>query len=180
MVRLTTIYQQTPGLLEHSLRVFYFSQAVIGYLPENLLTRQQERDILTAAMYHDVGKSQWHHDWFSAPRHAIRNVDWTVMQMHPIQAIHILDSIPISIPPGAKKIIIEHHERPGGSGYPYGIEPDFISVIFAAVDVFSACIESRPYRDYPLSTEQALREVSRFAPEIIVSALQHAVKKLAA
>ena len=66
MVRLTTIYQQTPGLLEHSLRVFYFCQAVVSYLPENLLTRQQERDILTAAMYHDIGKSQWHHDWFRA------------------------------------------------------------------------------------------------------------------
>ncbi len=49
MVRLTTIYQQTPGLLEHSMRVFFFCQAVISYLPENLLTRQQERDILTAA-----------------------------------------------------------------------------------------------------------------------------------
>jgi len=160
--------------------VFYFSQAVIGYLPENLLTRQQERDILTAAMYHDIGKSQWHHDWFSAPRHAIRNVDWTVMQMHPIQAIHILDSMPVSITPGAKKIIVEHHERPGGSGYPYGIEPDFISVIFAAVDVFCACIESRPYRDYLLSTEQALRAVSRFAPDVVVSALKHTAKKLAA
>lgn len=102
------------------------------------------------------------------------------MQMHPIQAINILDSLQVNIPPGAKKIIIEHHERPGGSGYPYGIEPGFVSVIFAAVDVFSACIESRPYRDYPLSTEQALREVASFAPEIIVSALQHAVKKIAA
>ncbi len=102
------------------------------------------------------------------------------METHPIQAINILDSLPISITPGTKKIIVEHHERPGGSGYPYGIEPEFVSVIFAAVDVFSACIESRPYRDYPLSTEQALGEVSRFAPEIIVSALQHAVKKLAA
>ena len=180
MVRLTTIYQQTPGLLEHSLRVFYFCQAVVSYLPENLLTRQQERDILTAAMYHDIGKSQWHHDWFTAPRHAIRNVDWIVMETHPIQAINILDSLPISITPGAKKIIIEHHERPGGSGYPYGIEPDFVSVIFAAVDVFCACMELRPYREYPMSTEQALREVARFAPDIVVSALQHAIKKMAA
>lgn len=190
-MRLTTIFQQTPGLLEHSLRTFFFCRQVIDYLPESLLTRQQERDLLTAALYHDIGKSTWLNEWFSLPKYSIRNQDWTVMQMHPIQTINLatehsiktidlLNDMPIPITEGTKRIILQHHERPGGTGYPYGIEPDLVSVIFAAVDVFSACIESRPYREYPLSTEQALREVARFAPEIVVSALKHSLKKMAA
>lgn len=179
-MQLIKIYQRTPGLLEHSLRVLYFCQQVIEYMPESLLTRQQERDMLAAAMYHDVGKSTWHTSWFTAPRHAIRNVDWTVMQAHPIQAINILNNVSIYVTPGAKKIIEQHHERPGGTGYPYSIEPDFVSVIFAAVDVFCACTEPRKYREAPLSIGKALKEVKRFAPEIVIAALQHAVKKIAA
>lgn len=136
------------------------------------MTRQQEKNLLTAVLYHDIGKSTWPNEWFSLPRYSIRNQDWTVMQMHPIQTIAIINDMPIPITEGTKRIILQHHERPGGTGYPYGIEPDVVSVIFAAVDVFSACIESRSYREYPLSTEQALREVARFAPEIVVSGLK--------
>jgi len=179
-LNITNALIRTPGLLEHSLRTFYFTRAVIDSMPDVLISRQQAEDLLQAAMYHDLGKSTWRNEWFSLPRYSIRNVDWTVMQTHPIQAINMLQSHTVPITDGCKTIILQHHERPGGKGYPHGIEPDLPSVIFAAVDVFCGCIETRAYRDYPLSTEQAFREVARFAPEIVISALKHSIKKLAA
>lgn len=178
-MRLNDLYVKTPGLLDHSLRVFFFTRQVIDYLPGNLITREQAEDLLQAALYHDIGKSTWQNDWFVLPKNSIRSSDWTVMQTHPIQSINILRATGIPITEGTRKYILRHHERPGGTGYPYKIEPDFYSLILAAADVFCACTEHRSYRPYPLDTGQAFNAVSKFAPEIITDALKFAVKKIA-
>lgn len=178
-MRLNNIYAGTPGLIEHSLNVFNTVIKVIEYLPDGLITTQQVADMLAAAIYHDIGKSTWCNDWFQKPRHSIRNADWTVMQTHPIQTINILNQIGISLSEGAKRIILQHHELPGGQGYPYGIEPDFISVIFSACDVYCACLENRAYRPYPLSIEQVLIEIKKFAPGIVADALSYVYRQTA-
>lgn len=177
--RIYRAFAGTPGLLEHSCRVMFFTRQIIDYLPDGLVSVTQAQDLLFAAMYHDIGKATWTQQWFTLPRHSIRNVDWTVMQMHPIQSINILQESGVAITEGTKKLILDHHERPGKSGYPYRIEPDFYSLILASADVFCACTEHRAYRPYPLDHMQALKEVAGFAPEIIVDALKFVIKKIA-
>ncbi len=173
------IFAGTPGLLEHSFNVAFFVRQIIDAMPDGLVSTTQAQDLIFAAMYHDVGKSTWHGEWFTAPRHQIRNVDWTIMQTHPIQSVNILNEIGIPITEGTKKYILEHHERPGKMGYPNNIEPDFYSQIISAADIFCACTEPRSYRPYPLDTGQALREVVKYAPEMIVDALKFVAKKIA-
>lgn len=177
--RIYRIFAGTPGLLEHSCRVMFFTRQIIDYLPDSLVSVTQAQDLSFAALYHDIGKATWQDQWFTLPRRSIRNVDWTVMQMHPIQSINILQESGVPMTEGTKRLILEHHERPGKVGYPHEVEPDFYSLILASADVFSACTENRAYRPYPLDHMQALKEVSRFAPEIIVDALKFAVRKIA-
>lgn len=173
---LNKILLKTPELLSHSLRVFFCVQRILNYLPDTLVTKQQAADLLSAALLHDIGKSTWDNKWFTLPRHSIRNQDWTVMQTHPIQSINIINDTGLVISDNAKKIILSHHERPGGVGYPYGEEPDFYSIILIAADVYSACTEPRGYRHNPLSHEVALKEVAKVAPDIIISALKKLIK----
>lgn len=177
--RIYRIFAGTLGLLEHSCRVMFFTRQIIDYLPDGLVNVTQAQDLLFAAMYHDIGKATWTQQWFTLPRHSIRNVDWTVMQMHPIQSINILQESRVPMTEGTKKLILQHHERPGGHGYPHKTEPDFYCLILSAADVFCACTENRAYRPYPLDAGQALKEVAGFAPEIIVDALKYVVKKIA-
>lgn len=176
-MKLSEVFVATPGLLEHSFAVFDLLQQVIDYLPD--VTADQERDLLTAALYHDLGKSTWSTDWFTKPRALIRNQDWTVMQTHPIQSINIIRQLGLSVTDNAQKIILQHHERPGGNGYLLGIEPDYITLVFASCDVYSACTEDRSYRSMPLTPGQALAEIKKFAPASVYDALKHVTNKSA-
>ena len=177
--RIYRAFAGTPGLLEHSCRVMFFTRQIIDYLPDGLVSVTQAQDLLFAAMYHDIGKATWTQQWFTLPRHSIRNVDWTVMQMHPIQSINILQESGVPLIDGVRQLILQHHERPGGNGYPHETDPEFHSLILAAADVFSACTENRAYRPYPMDHMQALKEVERFAPEIVVDVLKYVIKKIA-
>lgn len=167
-MKFDNMFQQVPGLLEHSLRVVFYTRHIIDYLPDGLITRIQAEDLLTAALLHDVGKSTWPIAWFVKPRHLIKNSEWTVMQAHPLQSMNVLCGKGISVNAGVQKLILQHHERLGGKGYPYQVEPDFVSQILAAADVFAACTEERPYRDRVLTADKALYEVACFSPIILI------------
>jgi HD-GYP domain-containing protein (c-di-GMP phosphodiesterase class II) len=91
-----------------------------------------------------------------------------MMKLHPIQSVSMLKTAPAQ----AQQYILQHHERPGGKGYPYGIEPGFHSLILASADVFVACMEHREYRRHSLSFDDAISEVAKFAPETILFALK--------
>lgn len=64
------------------------------------------------------------------------------------------------------KYILHHHERWDGTGYPAGLKGEEIPVqcrIFAIADAYDAMTSPRPYRSAPLTHEQALGELSRWA-----------------
>lgn len=173
------LFMDTPGLLRHSLRVLFFVRHTIDYLPDGLISRLQAEDLMQAALFHDIGKSTWPAAWFTRPRRSIRNADWTVMQTHPIQGVNVLKSKEILINKGVKNLILEHHERPGRRGYPYQVEPEFVSLVLASCDVFAGCTEDRPYRSKQMAVDNALEEVAQFAPTLVVDALQFITKKIA-
>lgn len=68
---------------------------------------------------------------------------------------HVMHSVELvraarGLPPGVDDIVLAHHERPDGSGYPNGLKGDAISIdgaIAALVDSFSALTSSRPYAE---------------------------------
>jgi len=158
----------------HSLRVYQLTQNLLNFLPNNLFTPEQEKDLLSAAAVHDIGKSTWEPTWFTSPRTMISKSDWLIMKAHPVIGARILrESGQYS--ESVIRIVEQHHERPGGRGYPRKIEPDLSVLILATCDTYAACVESREYRKRNFSQEEALTEVAKFVPMEIVQALCNAI-----
>ncbi|SHF26733.1 HD domain-containing protein [Desulforamulus putei DSM 12395] len=129
-----------------------------------------------AAFLHDLGKTTWPRElFFKAP---ILPHEWDIIQTHPlVSETLILKSWP-DVPEDILQLVVQHHERPGGRGYPYGIyDPPLDSLVLAACDVYTAMVAKRDYRTVKAFTpEVALAEVARFAPEQVVEALAKAVQ----
>lgn len=167
---IASLLSSHPEILPHSIRVFGLVKHVVDRLPENTLSSSQVGDLLMAALLHDLGKAFWKDAWFQKFRHAITEREWKMMNMHPSQAVNSLEDWDL-VNGRVLRIIAQHHERPGGRGYPNGIEPDLLVTILAACDVYAACTERRPYRKQVVTREKALAKVATFAPEAVVKAL---------
>jgi putative nucleotidyltransferase with HDIG domain len=82
------------------------------------------------------------------------------------------------------QIIMQHHERPDGRGYPYAIAGDQIDPVarvISIVDSFCAMTEKRPYGK-PFTTASALKEIERFSgrqfdPELAAKFIEFAQHK---
>jgi HD-GYP domain-containing protein (c-di-GMP phosphodiesterase class II) len=161
-----------PGLWEHSVNAFLLCRAGLDLL--RVPDGPARKEILLAALCHDLGKAEWPEAWFSLPRYAIAENEWVVMKAHPLVGADLLREIWPQAPEAALETVRRHHERPGGAGYPRGLaEPGWPALLVAACDAVSAMLEDRPYRP-ALTLKAALAEISRFAPEAVVRALEAA------
>ncbi len=112
---------------------------------------------LTARM-HDVGKIAVPAEILTKPS-LLSDVEYTLIKLHPEVAADILAPIDFGHPAAA--IVLQHHERLDGSGYPHGLKGDSImpeARILAVADVVEAMSSHRPYRA-ALGLEPALAEV---------------------
>jgi hypothetical protein len=83
------------------------------------------------------------------------------LKLHPVNTISVLDSL--ELPEIMKNVILHHHERYDGMGYPNGLKGEeipFLSRILSVVDSFTAMISERNYRE-KLTEEQALMEIRK-------------------
>jgi response regulator RpfG family c-di-GMP phosphodiesterase len=100
------------------------------------------------------------------------DVEWKAMRKHPQLGVKIVE--PIGFSPAATDIILSHHERFDGAGYPYGLEGEEIPVTaraFAVVDAFDAMTSDRPYRT-AMDRAEALDVIkanagSQFDPDVV-------------
>lgn len=104
------------------------------------------------------------------------------LKYHPDNTIFLLDSLELS--DVMKDIILHHHERYDGMGYPSGLKGEeipFLSRVLSVVDSFSAMISERPYRKR-FAKEQALEEIKRCSGSLydphIVNALGEVIKHM--
>lgn len=143
----------------HSERVTALTLAIARELG---LQPKQLRPLRWGALLHGVGK-------IGVPDHILRepgpltNAEWAQMRQHPQIGHDILSSIPFLRP--ALEIVLYHHERYDGGGYPCGLQGDAIPLparIFAVADTFDAIISDRPYRK-KRSPDEALAEIRRLA-----------------
>ncbi|MBI5410638.1 MAG: response regulator [Nitrospirae bacterium] len=95
---------------------------------------------------HDIGKIGVP-DRILLKQDKLDETEWTIMRQHP-QLGHRLASR-VDFLQGASKIILTHHERYDGQGYPNGLKGEAIPIgsrIFAVVDTLDAITSDRPYR----------------------------------
>ena len=104
-------------------------------------------DIMRGTLLHDIGKMGIPDHILNKPG-SLTDEEWVIMRQHPQYAFDLIQRIPYLS--AAAEIPYSHHERWDGSGYPRGLKGDEIPLaarIFAAVDIWDALRNERPYRD---------------------------------
>jgi len=113
-----------------------------------------------AAIIHDLGKIHIPAEILSKPG-KLSNVEFMLIQSHPQAGYDILKEVTFPWP--IADIILQHHEKLDGSGYPQGLKGEQIlieSKIITVADVVEAMSSHRPYRP-ALGIEPALEEIRR-------------------
>lgn len=114
------------------------------------------KEIGTGALLHDVGKIKIPTSILYKPGE-LTEEELTVIKKHPIIGYFAIKDEP-TVSTYAKKIVLFHHERYDGNGYPLGIKFDRIGrypQIVSLADVFDALTSERPYKK-GMSVAQAL------------------------
>lgn len=120
------------------------------------------QSLKTGGYLHDIGKVALHHA-ILVKTGAFTLGDRAAMQTHPGYGGKIV--APLSLGSREREIIILHHERWDGQGYPLGLAGEKIPLLcrlVALADVFDALIHDRPYRRR-LSEPEALTRIRDLA-----------------
>ncbi|MDF9407924.1 HD domain-containing protein [Pelotomaculum isophthalicicum JI] len=151
--------------------------ANLTYAVTSLLHMSNHKKITLAAYLHDLGKTTWPPELLT--KFPIEPSDWAVITAHPIASLNILDEIWPKSPEFINALVRGHHERPGGGGYPDGLqEPALEMLIIGACDVYDAIINRHEFiPGEALSSEFALSQVEQFAPVQIMDALTKVIQK---
>jgi len=140
-------------MYDHSVNVAVFGSALAMSLnPDPYWLRS-----VSLGMYvHDVGKIRIPREILTmSGRFAA--AQWALMKQHPGLGLVVLRSFGED-DPVVRSIVVQHHERADGSGYPRGLTGDQIVLeakLCAAADVFDALTTARPYRE-PVTTYAAI------------------------
>jgi PAS domain S-box-containing protein/putative nucleotidyltransferase with HDIG domain len=151
----TAVETRDPYTAGHQRRVADLASAVAQELG---LSEHQTRGVHMAGLIHDVGKIHIPAEILSKPTR-LTEVEWNLVKTHPRVGHDILKSIEFPWP--VAQIVLQHHERIDGSGYPEGLSGDDIlpeARIVAVADVVEAMASHRPYRP-ARALEEALQEI---------------------
>jgi HD-GYP domain-containing protein (c-di-GMP phosphodiesterase class II) len=124
------------------------------------LSKGQIDGIRMAGAIHDLGKISVPSEILSKPGR-LTEIEFNLVKTHPQVGCDILKRI--EFPWSIVQIVLQHHERMDGSGYPKGLVGEEILLearILAVADVVGAMSSHRPYRP-ALGIDKALEEISR-------------------
>ena len=152
----------------HVERVVFYSNLLADQLS---LNEHDKRNLIYSAYLHDIGKINIS-EGILVKTEPLTNAEWTMLKNHPQYAVDIIRSIPSF--DEVQPIILQHHERFDGTGYPGGLKGDEIhplAKLLTVVDAFDAMTSLRPYqktRTYAQALEELQRcSGSQFAPEAV-------------
>jgi len=117
-------------------------------------------DIERGALLHDVGKAAVP-EQILCKRDPLTVFERVIVREHPIVGYRMIENL--GFPKEASEIVLCHHERFDGRGYPMGLARDRIPLgarIFALADSLDAMTTDRPYQR-SRSVEDALREIEK-------------------
>ncbi|MCK4642432.1 PAS domain S-box protein [bacterium] len=123
-----------------------------------------------AGLLHDIGKITVPAEILSKPS-KLTQMEFNIIKMHSSEGYDILKGIEFPWP--IAKMVLQHHERIDGSGYPNGLSGLDILIeaqIIAASDIIEAISSHRPYRPslgIDFAIEELFREPEKYNPEIL-------------
>jgi HD-GYP domain-containing protein (c-di-GMP phosphodiesterase class II) len=147
--------KRDPYTAGHQRRVAILSMAIGRHIG---LSGHRLQGLHIGALIHDVGKIQVPIEILAKPGR-LREEELNLIRIHPTTGWEMVRDIDFSWPIGT--MILQHHERQDGSGYPSGLAGDDIILearIIAVADVLEAMAAHRPYRA-ALGIEAAIEEI---------------------
>lgn len=158
---------------DHSINVVKYAVAIAHQMK---LTNDEVQDIKHACQLHDLGKIGVP-DYILAKHGPLSKEEWEKVKIHTLKGAEILS--PLKFLDEIIKLIMSHHERYNGSGYPKGLKGEKIPLgarIMLVADAFDAMTSDRPYRK-KLGIENAIKELkinsgTQFDPEVVNAFLE--------
>ena len=136
------------------------TQLACAIAEEMKVSPEQLEAIRMTSLMHDIGKMSLPAEILSKPSR-LTDIEFGLIKAHPQVAYDILKVIDFPWP--VADIVLQHHERMDGSGYPQGLKEDEILLearIIAVADVVEAMSSHRPYRG-SLGIDKALEEIEK-------------------
>ncbi|MDI6688456.1 MAG: HD domain-containing protein [Desulfobacterales bacterium] len=151
-----TVETRDPYTSGHQQRVADLARSIAK---EMGFSRDKITGIRMAGALHDIGKIAIPVEILSKPGQ-LNGMEFELIRDHPQIGYNILKSIKFPWP--VAKIVLQHHERMDGSGYPQGLSGEGILLearILGVADVVEAMTSNRPYRA-ALGIDKGLEEIS--------------------
>lgn len=150
-----TVEMRDPYTAGHQERVAELATAIARELG---LDEDEINDIRLGAMIHDIGKIYVPAEILTRPGKLSRE-EFEMIKPHSAKGAEVLEHVGLS--PTVKDVVLHHHERLDGTGYPEGLSGDAVSRaarIVAVADVIEAMAAHRPYRP-ALGLDTTLRHI---------------------
>jgi len=151
-----TVEKRDPYTSGHQQRVADLTKAIARELE---LPQDQIESIYMAAAIHDIGKIALPAEILVKPIQ-LSDIEISLIQAHAQAGYDILKGIEFPWP--IADIVLQHHERMDGSGYPHGLAGDkilFEARIIGVADVVETMASHRPYRP-SIGMDKALEEIN--------------------
>lgn len=152
----------------HTDRVVIYCELMAKHLN---LSELDIKKLRYSAYLHDIGKIQISKD-ILVKKTKLTNEEWNILKDHPANGVEIIkpvESLQVICP-----IILHHHEKYDGTGYPNGLKGDeipYLVRILSVADSFDAMTSNRPY-SHRKTYEEAVQELincsgTQFDPQIV-------------
>ena len=128
------------GNTERVVRYVTATAKVLNYPKESL------KSLIYGAVLRDIGMITVSHVILKNPAH-LSDDEWALIKQHPTRGAQILEEM--NLPKEVIEVVLNHHERWGGEGYPRGIKGTQIPLgarVVSLVDGYVAMTAERPYR----------------------------------
>lgn len=157
----------------HSERVTLYAMAIAEELK---LPAEEIEALRQAGLLHDIGKIAVSDQILRKPNE-LSPEDWKAIRSHPQRGVEIIR--PVSALRPLIPIILYHHERYNGKGYPKGLKGEEIPLgarILAVADAYEAMTANRPYRP-AMSKREAIERLKKgagkqFDPKVVAAFLR--------
>jgi putative nucleotidyltransferase with HDIG domain len=152
-----TLELRDPYMAGHQQRV---ANLAVAIAQEMGLSWEKSESLRFAGIVHDIGKIAAPLEIMAKPGRLTKS-EYQIIKDHPRTSYDMIKDIPFPWP--VAHIVLQHHERLDGSGYPEGLSGDAIlpeARILAVADVVEAVCSLRPYRP-ALGIEKALEEIRK-------------------
>ena len=168
-----TVEMRDPYTAGHQRRVAQLASAIARELG---LSTESVHGIHLAGTVHDLGKIGVPAEILSKPG-KLNDIEFRLIKLHPTVGYEILKDVEFPWP--IAQMVLQHHERLDGSGYPAGLKGEQIlpeAHILSVADVVEAISSHRPYRP-GLGIASALAEIGGnrgvlYAPQVVDACLR--------